>query len=113
MLAIAQNVAKFEGHSGAICGMSFSENGYYLATCAADGVKLWDLRKLKNFKTIIPYGEGARSVPLNHKFNSSISCVQYARVKAPSVVLSCWECNHHAHLGTELYSTCSSELVTV
>lgn len=54
-----QNVAKFEGHSGSICGMSFSENGYYLATCAADGVKLWDLRKLKNFKTITPYGEGA------------------------------------------------------
>ena len=33
--------------------MSFSENGYYLATAADDGViKLWDLRKLKNFKTI-------------------------------------------------------------
>lgn len=53
-----QNVAKFEGHRGAICGLSFSENGYYLATCASDGVKLWDLRKLKNFKTITPYGEG-------------------------------------------------------
>ena len=54
-----QNVAKFEGHSGAVCGMTFSDNGYYLASCAADGVKLWDLRKLKNFKTINPYGEGA------------------------------------------------------
>ena len=32
--------------------MSFSENGYYLATTADDGVKLWDLRKLKNFKSI-------------------------------------------------------------
>ena len=32
--------------------MSFSENGYYLATAADDGVKLWDLRKLKNFKTM-------------------------------------------------------------
>ena len=31
---------------------------YYLATGAADGVKLWDLRKLKNFKTLTPY-EGA------------------------------------------------------
>lgn len=68
--ASAQNVAKFEGHSGAICGMSFSENGYYLATCAADGVKLWDLRKLKNFKTIIPYGEGALSGS-----NSAATCV--------------------------------------
>ena len=32
---------------------TFSENGYYLATSADDSVvKLWDLRKLKNFKTI-------------------------------------------------------------
>lgn len=49
-------VAKFEGHSGALSGMSFSENGYYLATCAPDGVKLWDLRKLRNFKTLTPDG---------------------------------------------------------
>ena len=32
--------------------ISFSENGYYLATAAADGVKLWDLRKLLNFKDL-------------------------------------------------------------
>lgn len=47
-----QNVAKFEGHTGPITSLSFSENGYYLATSAADGVKLWDLRKLKNFRTL-------------------------------------------------------------
>lgn len=41
------------GHSGAITSISFSENGYYLATAADDAcVKLWDLRKLKNFKTL-------------------------------------------------------------
>ena len=28
---------------------------YYMATCATDGVKLWDLRKLKNFKSLAPY----------------------------------------------------------
>lgn len=41
------------GHSGPITAISFSENGYYLATAADDTcVKLWDLRKLKNFKTL-------------------------------------------------------------
>ena len=43
----------FSGHSGPITAISFSENGYYLATSTDDSsVKLWDLRKLKNFKTI-------------------------------------------------------------
>ena len=32
-----------------------NDNSYYLATAAEDGVvKLWDLRKLKNFRTINP-----------------------------------------------------------
>jgi pre-mRNA-processing factor 19 len=38
---------------GQVSAISFSENGYYLATAADDAsVKIWDLRKLKNFKTI-------------------------------------------------------------
>ncbi|PWZ57224.1 hypothetical protein Zm00014a_041613 [Zea mays] len=49
------NVAKFEGHVGPVTAMSFSENGYFLATAAHDGVKLWDLRKLRNFRTFSPY----------------------------------------------------------
>lgn len=41
IVAMAQNVAKFEGHKGPVTGLSFSENGYFLATAASDGVKLW------------------------------------------------------------------------
>lgn len=56
-----KSVAKVEGHTGAVAGLSFSENGYYLATAAADGVKLWDLRKLKNFKSLSAPGGGGKS----------------------------------------------------
>lgn len=45
-------VATFEGHVGGVASLSFSENGYYMASAAQDGVKLWDLRKLKNFKSL-------------------------------------------------------------
>lgn len=41
-----------EGHRGAVSSMSFSENGYLLATAADDGVRVWDLRKLKCVKHI-------------------------------------------------------------
>lgn len=48
------NVASFPGHAGAITSVTFSENGYLLATASADEscVRLWDLRKLKNVQTL-------------------------------------------------------------
>ncbi len=56
---MVQNVAKFETKASApVTSISFSENGYFLATAAGDSVKLWDLRKLKNIKTIVPYENG-------------------------------------------------------
>ena len=55
--------ATFEGHDAPITSLQFSENGYYLATGAADAtVKLWDLRNLKNLHTISP--EGGASTPI-------------------------------------------------
>lgn len=42
-----RKLLQLDGHTGEIHGMSFSENGYYLATAAKDGVKVWDLRKSK------------------------------------------------------------------
>jgi len=54
------NAHTFEGHTANVCSLAFSENGYYLATGAADAtVKLWDLRKLKNFQTLQPAGGAA------------------------------------------------------
>jgi len=46
------NVASFDVEQPVSC-LSFSENGFYLATGGAEGaLKLWDLRKLKNIHTI-------------------------------------------------------------
>ena len=45
-----KNVATFEGHARPIQGLAFSENGFHLASVSEDCVKLWDLRKLRNFK---------------------------------------------------------------
>jgi len=47
-----KNVASFEGHKASVSSLSFSENGYYLASSAGNTVKLWDLRKLKNLHSI-------------------------------------------------------------
>ncbi len=54
MSTVPQAVANLGHTKGAVTSLSFSENGYYLATTAGDGVKLWDLRKLKNFRTLAP-----------------------------------------------------------
>jgi len=52
-LKVGKLVAKFEEHKGTILDLSFSENGYYLATAADDNVvKLWDLRKVKCFHSL-------------------------------------------------------------
>ncbi|CAJ0628934.1 11559_t:CDS:2 [Entrophospora sp. SA101] len=48
-----QNVATMEGHTGKVKSLSFSENGYYLATSSEDNlIKIWDLRKQTNVHTL-------------------------------------------------------------
>lgn len=39
-----------EGHRGSISSISFSENGYLMASAGEDGARVWDLRKLKCVK---------------------------------------------------------------
>ncbi|KAI3469835.1 hypothetical protein Pfo_026498 [Paulownia fortunei] len=88
------NVARFDGHIGAVTAISFSENGYFLATAAQDGVKLWDLRRLKNFRTFTPYDENTptQSVEFDHSGSylalggSDIRVYQVANVKSE------WNC---------------------
>ncbi|KAJ7979796.1 pre-mRNA-processing factor 19-like [Quillaja saponaria] len=83
------NVARFDGHVGAVTAISFSENGYFLATAAKDGVKLWDLRKLRNFRTFSPYEPDipTNSVEFDHSgcylalAGSDIRIYQTANVK--------------------------------
>ena len=50
---IAKTLDEASGsHSTPVKGISFSENGYYMATAAANCIKLWDLRKLKVFRCV-------------------------------------------------------------
>ncbi|TVU35274.1 hypothetical protein EJB05_17158, partial [Eragrostis curvula] len=49
------SVGKLKGHVGPVTAMSFSENGYLLATASLGGVRVWDVRKLRYLWTISPY----------------------------------------------------------
>ncbi|KAL7177590.1 hypothetical protein ACSBR2_030864 [Camellia fascicularis] len=88
------NVARFDGHVGAVTAISFSENGYFLATAAHDGVKLWDLRKLRNFRTFSPYDENTptQSVEFDHSGSYLAIAGSDIRVYQVANVKSEWNC---------------------
>lgn len=88
------NVAKFDGHVGAVTAISFSENGYFLATAASDGVKLWDLRKLRNFRTFAPYDTetSTNTVDFDHSGSYLALGGSDMRVYQVANVKSEWNC---------------------
>ena len=94
-----KSVAKMEGHVGAVTSLSFSENGYYMATAAGDGVKLWDLRKLKNFKSL--EGADAKGVAFDHSGHYLAvvggSEARVCNVKAEWETVKVWETPKPAH----------------
>ncbi|KAF5181952.1 Pre-mrna-processing factor 19-like protein [Thalictrum thalictroides] len=88
------NVAKFDGHIGPVTAISFSENGYFLASAAHDGVKLWDLRKLRNFQTFAPYDSDTptNSVEFDHSGSYLAMAGSDVRVYQVANVKSQWNC---------------------
>ncbi|XP_047337261.1 pre-mRNA-processing factor 19 homolog 1-like [Impatiens glandulifera] len=86
--------ATFDGHVGAVTAISFSENGYFLATAAHDGVKLWDLRKLRNFRTFSLYDENTptQSVDFDHSGSYLAIAGADTRVYQVANVKSEWNC---------------------
>ncbi|KAF8392137.1 hypothetical protein HHK36_022479 [Tetracentron sinense] len=88
------NVARFDGHIGPVTAISFSENGYFLATAAHDGVKLWDLRKLRNFRTFTPYDSNTptNSVDFDHSGSYLAIAGSDIRVYQVANVKSEWNC---------------------
>jgi len=64
-----KNVVNFEGHLGEIVDISFSENGFYLASVSSDTtLKMWDLRKINCFETI----------NLGSDFNTTSVCFDFS-----------------------------------
>ncbi|KAI4318162.1 hypothetical protein L6164_025965 [Bauhinia variegata] len=88
------NVARFDGHVGAVTAISFSENGYFLATAARDGVKLWDLRKLKNFRNFSPYDPDTPTNTVEFDHSGSYLAVAGSDIRIYQVanVKSEWNC---------------------
>ncbi|XP_027366094.1 pre-mRNA-processing factor 19-like [Abrus precatorius] len=88
------SIAMFEDHVGPVTAISFSENGYVLATTTQDGVKLWDLRKGKNFGNFAPYDSETltNSVEFDHSGSYLATAGSDLRIYRATNVKSEWNC---------------------
>ena len=68
-IASQKNVSSFDAHKNGINSISFSENGFFLASSGIKDniVKLWDLRGPKLFKQIhLAENKEVRSIQFDH-----------------------------------------------
>uniref|UniRef100_A0A0D9WDX6 Pre-mRNA-processing factor 19 n=1 Tax=Leersia perrieri TaxID=77586 RepID=A0A0D9WDX6_9ORYZ len=77
--------AQIEGHDGPVTAMSFSENGYFLATASVDCVKLWDLRKLRSFRTYSPDDSGTPISAVEFDYSGSYLAIGGSDVRVYQV----------------------------
>ncbi|CEG49468.1 mRNA splicing factor [Plasmopara halstedii] len=81
------NVVTFEGHAAPVTALSFSENGYYLASGCENGVvKLWDLRKATSFFELdLKKHQPELNLGVIHSINFDASGTHLAVASAQSV----------------------------
>ena len=63
-------------------------------SAAADGVKLWDLRKLRNFRSISPYDQGVPTTSVEFEFSGNYLALAGpdVRVYSTGTVKADWNC---------------------
>jgi pre-mRNA-processing factor 19 len=84
----AAEMACSEGPGG-VLALSFSENGYYLATATQGEAKVWDLRKLKCIQTLHPMVGDQIGVAFDHSGAYLGVCGSHVHVYG---VKQGWEC---------------------
>ena len=64
--------AAMTGHTGgAVTSLSFSENGYHVASAGGDGVRVWDLRKQKCILHLAPDAAAATTCAVSYDYSGA------------------------------------------